>query len=55
MSVSRWLHSGLHLKCWLAVLAVAIAVLSLGFGYLLKDLYQTVTFPAIVGTLTLQF
>ena len=51
-----WFTPGLHVKRWLLLLFASIVVLSLGFGYILRDLYRGgVTFPAWVQVATLQF
>ena len=52
----RWFTPGLHVKRWLLLLFVAIVMISLAVGYLLRDLYSApFTFPSFVGELTLQF
>jgi uncharacterized cofD-like protein len=51
----RWFTPGLNVKRWLLLLFAAIVLLSLAFGYALKDAYTTISFPRFVGPLTLQF
>ncbi|HEV7465795.1 MAG TPA: hypothetical protein VGP96_05820, partial [Candidatus Dormibacteraeota bacterium] len=51
----RWFTPGLNVKRWLLLLFAAIVLLSLAFGYALKDAYTTFAFPRFVGPLTLQF
>ncbi len=51
----RWFTPGLNIKRWLLLLFAAIVLLSLSFGYALKDAYTTIAFPRFVGPLTLQF
>ena len=51
----RWFTPGLNVKRWLLLLFAAIVLLSLAFGYALKDAYTTIAFPRFVGPLTLQF
>ncbi len=48
----RWLIPGMGVKRWLVMLAVGIAILSLGFGLLLRELYPL---PGAFYFLTLQF
>jgi uncharacterized cofD-like protein len=51
----RWFTPGLNVKRWLLLLFAAIVLLSLAFGYALKDAYTSIPFPRFVGPLTLQF
>jgi uncharacterized cofD-like protein len=48
----KWLTPGIGIKRWLLVLAGGIALLSLGFGLLLRQLYPL---PGVFYYLTLQF
>lgn len=51
-----WFAPGLHVKRWLLLLFASIVILSLGFGYVLRDLYRSdVRFPEWVQLATLQF
>ena len=34
-SLTKWLYVGLHIKRWLALLAIAVAVMGIGFAYIL--------------------
>src|SRR5580704_17546305 len=55
-NLMRWFTPGLHVKRWLLLLFVAIVMISLAVGYVLRDLYSAqIVFPAFVGDLTLQF
>src|SRR5580704_933617 len=55
-NLMRWFTPGLHVKRWLLLLFVAIVMISLAVGYLLRDLYSaSFVFPSFVGDLTLQF
>ncbi len=51
----RWFTPGLNIKRWLLLLFASVVMISLAVGYALKDAYQTFTFPAFAGPLTLQF
>ncbi len=51
----KWFYPGMGVKRWLFLLLVGITIISLGFGYLLRDIYATWTFPPIFYYLTLQF
>ena len=48
----QWLPVGMGIKRWLLVLVSGVAALSLGFGFLLRELYPL---PTIFYYLTLQF
>ena len=37
----RWLYPGMHLKRWLLLLFIGIAILGLGAAIFLRDLYRT--------------
>ncbi|MGH7685222.1 MAG: uridine diphosphate-N-acetylglucosamine-binding protein YvcK [Candidatus Dormibacteria bacterium] len=51
-----WFTPGLHVKRWLLLLFGSIVILSLGFGYVLRDVYRSdVRFPEWVQLATLQF
>ncbi|NLE43306.1 MAG: uridine diphosphate-N-acetylglucosamine-binding protein YvcK [Chloroflexi bacterium] len=51
-SAVKWLTPGLSVKRWLLLLAGGIAVLSLGFSFILRELYPL---PSFFYYLTLQF
>lgn len=51
----KWLYPGMHVKRWLLLLTLGIVVIGLGIGYILRELYDSVTFPGFVYYLTLQF
>ncbi len=53
--VLRFLLPGWHIKRWLVALFLGIALLSLGFAYVLVHLYRTAPFPSFVYYATLQF
>ena len=56
VSVPRWLHLGMSIKRWLAILLIGITLLSLGAGYFLHALYSAgIRFPSWAYYLTLQF
>lgn len=55
MSFLRWLSPGIEVKRWLGLLGVGIAVIGLGLGYVLRDIYDYYTFPEWVYYATLQF
>ena len=55
-NLMRWFTPGLHVKRWLLLLFVAIVMISLAAGYLLRDLYSAqIHLSGWVGDLTLQF
>lgn len=51
----KWLYLGMHVKRWLLLLTMGIAIIGLGLSYLLKNIYYTWAFPAAFYYLTLQF
>ena len=54
-SFVKWLYYGMHIKRWLLLLLVGVAIMGLGFGYFLREVYFTYTFPSWVYYATLQF
>ena len=52
---TKWLYVGLHIKRWLALLAIAVAFMGLGFAYILREVYVSYTFPEWTIYITLQF
>ena len=54
-SFIKWFYFGMHIKRWLLLLLIGVAVMGLGFGYFLRQAYGTYTFPAWVYYATLQF
>ena len=49
VSVPRWLHLGMSIKRWLALLLIGITLLSLGAGYFLHALYSSgIRFPFLL-------
>ncbi|MBM3139913.1 MAG: YvcK family protein [Chloroflexi bacterium] len=53
--LTKWLYFGLHIKRWLALLVVSVAIMGLGLAYLLREVYVTYTFPEWAYWATLQF
>jgi hypothetical protein len=51
----KWFYFGMHIKRWLLLLLVGVAVMGLGFSYLLREVYVSYTFPDFFYYLTLQF
>jgi uncharacterized cofD-like protein len=51
----KWFYLGMHIKRWLVLLLVGVAVMGLGFSYLLREAYVSYTFPVSVYYITLQF
>ncbi len=54
-SFIKWFYFGMHIKRWLLLLLLGVAVMGLGFGYFLREVYVQYTFPGFVYYLTLQF
>jgi len=54
-SFIKWFYFGMHIKRWLLLLLFGIAIMGLGIGYFLREVYVSYTFPGFVYYLTLQF
>jgi uncharacterized cofD-like protein len=54
-SFLKWLYPGMHVKRWLFLLLVGMAIMGLGVAYLFREAYLTYEFPGAVRYLTLQF
>src|SRR5947207_11954932 len=54
-SLLKWLYPGMHIKRWLALLLLGVAIMGLGISYMLREAYMTYTFPGVFYYLTLQF
>jgi len=54
-SFIKWFYFGMHIKRWLLLLLLGVAIMGLGFGYFLREVYVQYTFPSFVYYMTLQF
>ena len=54
-NIFKWLYVGLGVKRWLLLVLLGVAIMGLGFAYLLREVYVSYTFPEWVGDITLQF
>src|SRR5215210_4858563 len=54
-SFIKWFYFGMHIKRWLLLVLIGVAIMGLGFGYILREVYVAYTFPDWVYYLTLQF
>ncbi|HLF70574.1 MAG TPA: gluconeogenesis factor YvcK family protein [Dehalococcoidia bacterium] len=54
-SFIKWFYFGMHIKRWLALVLIGVAIMGLGFGYILREVYVSYTFPDWVYYVTLQF
>ena len=50
-----WMTPGMGVKRWVVVLFVGITILALGFGLLLRDLYEVSGYPTLIRLMALQF
>ena len=50
-----WLVPGMHVKRWLALMVLAVAIMGLGLAYLLRQVYTSATLPPFFYYVTLQF
>lgn len=51
----QWFIPGLHVKRWLLLLIIGVALIGLGAGYILVEIYREVPLPNVFYYLTLQF
>ena len=51
----KWFHLGMHIKRWLLLVLLGVAIMGLGFGYVLREVYVSYTFPDWVYYITLQW
>ena len=52
----KWFYPGMHIKRWLALMAIGVAIMTFGLAYILREAYISgFTFPGFVYYLTLQF
>ena len=49
-SVLKWLYPGMHIKRWLVLLLLGVAIMGLGIAYLLREVYVTYSFPGRRGS-----
>jgi uncharacterized cofD-like protein len=54
-SFIKWFYFGMHIKRWLVLLLMGVAIMGLGFGYFLREVYVSYEFPHWVYYATLQF
>ncbi len=54
-SFIKWFYFGMHIKRWLLLVMIGVAIMGLGFGYVLREVYVNYTFPEWVYYTTLQF
>ena len=54
-NVFKWLYVGLGVKRWLLLMLASVAIMGLGFSYLLREVYVSYVFPEWVYWATLQF
>jgi uncharacterized cofD-like protein len=52
----KWFYPGMHIKRWLALMIIGVAIMTFGLAYILREAYISgFTFPSFVYYLTLQF
>ncbi len=54
-SYVKLLRPGMHIKRWLALQVIGVAILGLGIAYVLREAYLSYRFPGVFYYLTLQF
>ena len=47
-SFLKWFYFGMRIKRWLLLLLIGVAIMGLGFGYYLREVYFSYTFPSWV-------
>lgn len=52
----KWFYPGMHIKRWLGLIVIGVAVMTFGLSYMVREAYLTgFTFPGFMYYLTLQF
>ncbi len=52
----KWFYPGMHIKRWLALMVIGVAVMTFGLAYILREAYVSgFTFPDFMYWVTLQF
>ncbi len=52
----KWFYPGMHIKRWLALMVIGVAVMTFGLAYILREAYVSgFTFPDFMYYVTLQF
>ncbi len=52
----KWFYPGMHIKRWLALMVIGVAVMTFGFGYIVREAYISgFTLPSFMYYVTLQF
>ena len=52
----KWFYPGMHIKRWLALMIIGVAIMTFGLAYIMREAYISgFTFPGFVYYLTLQF
>ncbi len=52
----KWFYPGMHIKRWLGLMIIGVAIMTFGLAYILREAYISgFTFPNFVYYLTLQF
>ena len=52
----KWFYPGMHIKRWLALMVIGVAVMTFGLAYILREAYVSgFTFPGFMYYVTLQF
>lgn len=52
----KWFYPGMHIKRWLALIVIGVAMMTFGLSYIVREAYLTgFTFPDFMYWVTLQF
>jgi len=52
----KWFYPGMHIKRWLALTVIGVAIMTFGLSYVVREAYLTgFTFPGFMYWVTLQF
>ncbi|MEE8385716.1 MAG: gluconeogenesis factor YvcK family protein [Dehalococcoidia bacterium] len=52
----KWFYPGMHIKRWLALMIIGVAIMTFGLAYIMREAYISgFTFPGFVYYLTFQF
>ena len=52
----KWFYPGMHIKRWLALIVIGVAIMTFGLGYVVRELYtEGLRLPGFMYWTTLQF
>ena len=55
MRYLKWFYPGMNVKRWIGLVMLGVVFIALGLAFVLKEVYETITFPEWVWYATFQF